>query len=598
MPKKNLPIKYTSRDFDSIRQELEEFAKRYYPDTIKDFSESSVSSMMVDAVSYVGDVLSFYIDYQANEGLIDSAIEYDNILRLAKQMGYKFNGSTSATGKAAFFAIVQANSLGLGPKTANLPILKRNSVFGADSGGTFILTQDVRFDNPNNEVVVARVDTTTGLPTSYAIRAYGDVISGKFEQESIILGAFERFRRLELSANDIVEVISVFDSDGNEYSEVEYLSQDVIYRGVINKDSSTRDEVPKIFQTVAVPRRFVTEREEKKTFLQFGYGDESQTTTGALVDPSTVVMQMYSKDYVTDTSFDPSKLLNTDKFGVGPANTTLTVRYRRNTNTNVNVAVGSLNKVVRANLTYNDPSVVSAANRADILSSIEVSNEEAIVGSVSLPTIEEIRRSALDNFASQSRAVTLKDYQAIAYNMDSQFGKVKRVNVVRDNDSLKRNLNMYVLSENFNGRLISPNVKLKNNLKRWISQYKMINDTIDILDAKIVNFGIEFEIIAQDRTNRFDVLEKALSVVRAKYNIAYMIGESFFLTDVYSVLNKIDGVADVANVKLVNKRGGSYSESFYNIKRNMSGDGRFLKVPENVALEIKFPFSDIKGSVR
>lgn len=598
MSKKKIPINYTSRDFDSIRKDLEEFTKRYYPDTIKDFSESSVGSMMLDSVSYVGDILSFYVDYQANESLIDSAVEYDNILRLARQMGYKFQGSSSAVGKAAFFVIVPANSLGLGPNTTYLPILKRNSVFGTSNGSTFILTQDVRFDNPNNEIVVARVDTSTGLPTSYAIRAYGEVMSGKFEQETLTIGAFERFKRLELVATDIVEVISVHDSDGNQYYEVDYLSQDVIYKGIINKDSTTRDDVPKIFQTVAVPRRFVTEREERKTFLQFGYGADSQISAEEMVEPSSVVMQIYSKDYTTDRTFDPSKLIKTDKFGIGPASTTLTIKYRRNTNANVNVAVGNLNRTVSALITYNDPSVVPAATKTDIITSLEVSNEDMIVGSVTLPSIEEIRRSAMDNFAAQNRAVTLKDYRAIALNMDAQFGKVKRVNVARDNDSLKRNLNMYVLSENTQGQLITANIKLKENLKQWISQYKMINDTIDILNAKIINFGIEFEIVAQDRTNRFDVLEKCLSALRAKYGRSYLIGEPFFLTNVYTVLNRVDGVADVVNVKLVNKKAGSYSESFYNIKRNMSSDGRFLNVPENVALELKFPLSDIKGSVK
>ena len=172
MAKRNIPIRYTNRDFDSIRNELVNYAKRYYPDTFRDFSEASFGSLM-----------SFYLDYQVNESFMDTAVEYDNVLRLAKQMGYKYKGAPSTTGMVTLYVIVPANTTGLGPDTRYLPILKRNTVLGS-TGGSFILTEDVRFDNPNNQMVAAQV-STSGVPTSYVVKAEGQIISGQFGVETV-----------------------------------------------------------------------------------------------------------------------------------------------------------------------------------------------------------------------------------------------------------------------------------------------------------------------------------------------------------------------------------------------------------------------------
>ena len=328
MPKK-VPIKYTSRDFSSIRNDLIDYAKRYYPDTYKDFSQASFGSLMIDTVSYVGDMLSFYLDYQVNETFLDSSVEFDNILRIAKQHGYKYQGSASTTGKVTFYALIPANSTGLGPDTRYFPILKKNSLVGSSAGSSFILLEDVRFDDPRNYIVAARVDESTGLPTHYAVKAYGDVISGKFDVQTVKIGAFEKFRKVVLGGNDIVEIISVFDSDGHEYFEVDYLSHDVIYKSVPNRDSNTRDNAPSLIRPFTAPRRFTVERNERNVILQFGFGSDSEIASPTLAEPSNVVLQRHAKNYVTDVSFDPSDLLGTDKLGIGPSDTDLTVRLRK-----------------------------------------------------------------------------------------------------------------------------------------------------------------------------------------------------------------------------------------------------------------------------
>ena len=597
MSDKKVPIKYTSRDFSTIREDLINYAKRYYPDTYKDFTKASFGALTIDTVAYVGDILSFYLDYQVNESFLDTATEYDNVLRLAKQRGYKFNGADTTTGHVTFYVIVPASATGLGVDNDYLPILKKNSVVSSTSGASFILLDDVRFDHPANFIVAARVNETTGVPTHYAIKSSGKVISGIFGQKTVTVGNFEKFRRVTISDSNIVEIISVMDSDGHEYFEVEYLSHDVIYKSVPNRDINTRDNAPSLVRPFSAPRRFTTEKTRSTITLQFGYGSDSEMSTPTLADPSNVVLQRFSKSYITDTAFDPSDLLGTDKLGVGPSNTTLTITYRSNTASSSNAAANTVTRVTNPLVDFVEPTVAGTAKADDVISSIESANEEPINGSVRRPNVEEIRRRTLDYFPTQNRAVTASDYEALAYAMPSEFGSIKKCHIVRDQDSLRRNLNMYVLAESTTGRLETANSALKDNLKTWLNRYRMINDTIDILDAKVVNIGIEFEVVS-DGTNRFDVLDEATSTLQAKFNRDFFIGERLKITDIYTALNSARGVSDVTKVKIVTKSGGRYAQTGFNVDSQISADGRYIAVPDNVALEIKFPGTDIRGSVK
>ena len=202
-------IKYTSREFDTIKQDFVQYARRYYPEVYRDFNEASFGSLMLDTVSYVGDVLSFYLDYQVNESFLDSAAEFSNVVRLSKQLGYKHRGAASSTGTCAFFCIVPANDVGLGPNTTYLPILKKGSTAASDGGVNFILEEDVFFNDPNNQVVAARVDASTGLPPSYAIKAFGRVVSGEMAKERIAVGDFVKsriFHRCQISIKRLIGI--------------------------------------------------------------------------------------------------------------------------------------------------------------------------------------------------------------------------------------------------------------------------------------------------------------------------------------------------------------------------------------------------------
>ena len=216
MAKRITPINYSARDFDSIKNELVQYARRYYPETFRDFNDASFGALMLDMVSYIGDNLSFYLDYQANESFFDTATERSNIIRHAKQMGFRYVGSPSATGHTEIFCLVPANSSGLGPDMNYMPMLKRGSELASTGGAAYILMSDINFANPANEVVAARMNETTGVPTEYAVKATGKIVSGKIIVERKACGPFERFKRLRLSNSRISEIISVFDDQGRE----------------------------------------------------------------------------------------------------------------------------------------------------------------------------------------------------------------------------------------------------------------------------------------------------------------------------------------------------------------------------------------------
>jgi len=600
MQKRITPINYTSRDFSSIKLDLIEYAKRYYPDTYKDFNEASFGSLLLDTVSYVGDILSFYLDYQVNESFLETSNQYDNLVKIGKQLGYKFNPAPTAHGIVALYAIIPANSTGLGPDSDYFPILRRGSSFSSRGGAKFILNQNVDFSDPENETVVADVDQATGVPNSYAVRAYGQVISGEFRTEIIEIGDYKKFRTVRIGGPAISEVTSVRDSEGHQYFEVDHLSQNTVFVEVANQ-GTTRNTVKTILKPIIVPRRFTVERELGSTFIQFGYGSEENLQNNLLVDPSNITLKVHGKNYVSDPSFDPAKLTKTDKFGVAPANTTLVVVYRVNTGRSINASVGAVNAVNEKVLVFpsiQEGALLTPAKQSSVVGSIEVTNPSPIVGSVDLPTSDELKKRIYGHHAAQNRAVTRQDYVSLMYSMPSQLGAIKRVNIVQDSDSFKRNLNIYVVSQDPNGALVQANSALKSNVKNWIKRYKMINDTVDILDTFIVNIGIEFTAVASPGINKYDLSQAGISFLANRLASRKRdIGERFHITDIYQVLDAVPGLLDVVDVKVVRRIGGSYSNTVLFLDELTDPDGRFIDVPENVILEIKFPNADIKGTI-
>tara|TARA_R100000995_G_scaffold55826_3_gene27524 strand:+ start:15516 stop:17312 length:1797 start_codon:yes stop_codon:yes gene_type:complete len=598
MPPKKPSIDYTSRDFTTIKNDLVNYARRYYPETFRDFSVNSFGSLMLDTVSYVGDILSFYLDYQVNESFLTTATEYDNILKISRQMGYKADLSPASYGTLTFFILVPANLTGA-PDYDYAPILKSNSKFKTNGGKTFTLLEDVNFkDTEQNEVVVGEVDNNTGVPTSYAIRARGQAISGELAVTEQVLGSYIRYRQVEVPGENITEIVSVIDSDGNPYFEVDYLSQNTVFVGVDNNGSDSQT-VASIMKPISVPRRYTVIKERNSVFLQFGAGSEENVEE--VLDPSKVLINTHGRTHIIDDSFDPASLIKTDSLGVSPSNTVLTIIYRINSSEDTNTAQNTVNVVYDPIFSFESEAVLNANSVTTTRDSLEVINEEAFVGDNPFPSQEEIKERAFGSYSMQNRIVTKEDMMTAAYNMPPKFGTIKKVGVYQDSDSFnQRNINLYVVSQNNLGNLEVSSATIKNNLRTYISKFKMINDTIDILDAKIINLQVNYKIIAYPDVDKFAALDSSKNSIANFFNSRgkYEIGESFFITDIFSVLKNSPLVLDVIDVQVETKTGSLYSDTNFSVDGNLSRDGRKIICPFDSVFEIKFPNTDIIGTVQ
>jgi len=598
MPERKPAINYTSRDFTTIKTDLVNYARRYYPDSFKDFTVNSFGSLMLDTVSYVGDILSFYLDYQVNETFLSTATDYDNVLKISRQLGLKPNLAPASFGFLTFFILVPATNNG-SPDFDYAPILKSNSQFRSAGGKTFTLLEDVNFkDSQSNEIVVGEVDNDTGVPISFAVRARGQAISGELAVHQARIGEFAKFQKIEVPGQNITEIVSVIDSDGNPYFEVDYLSQNTIYVPVINsgEDSST---VPNILKPVAVPRRFTVIQERDSVFLQFGFGKNEGVEE--VLDPSNILTKTHGKNYITDDSFDPASLIKTDSLGISPNNTLLTIVYRINDSTATNTGIGTITSVVDPIFSFESQTSLNASSVSSVRNSLEVINEEPFVGGDALPTSDELKQRAYGVYSMQNRIVTKEDFITAAYNMPPSFGSIKKVNVYQDSDSFnQRNINLFVLSQDNLGNLQKANSTVKSNLKTYLSRLKMMNDTIDILDANIINLQINYKVAGFSDASKYSVLDSAkeslANFFQSRKN--FDIGEPFSITDVFSVLKNSPLVLDVLEVDVTVQSGPDYSSSNFSTILNKTRDGRKINCPPDSIFEIKFPNTDIVGTIQ
>lgn len=598
MPKKQVPINYTDRDFDSIKKSLVEHARRYYPDVYRDFTQASFGSLLFDTVAYVGDVMSFYLDYQSNESFLNTATERENIVALSKHLGYKYKENITSYGMCDFYISVPSNNIeGYGPDLGYAPILKEGATIQSDAGGNFILMHDIDFSDPSNLVSVARVNPDDGSPIEYAIKTQGQVRSGKIEEHFVEIGEFKRFQKATLELDGVSEILSIEDNEGHRYYEVSHLSQDVVYYPVANR-STDKNMVPNVLKPVAVPRRFTVEHFPGRVEIQFGQGSDEEILSGSFADPSDVVMRKFGSPYVSDPYLDPTNFTTTDKMGISPANTTLSVRLMVDDVETSSASPGSVRTFVDGDFVFDEtmyeldePSMTSTKN------SIEVNNPSSIVGDKTIPQVEEIRLHAASAYAAQNRAVTKNDYVAMVYSMPFNFGAVKRCAIMVDRDSFKRNLNLYVLAQAPDSFLQVATPTLKNNIMTWVDNYRMMADTFDILDAKIVNIAIDYEVHAREGYDKDELLVTCSREVQEYFRVLPEIGEELKISEIYSLLGKIEGVSDVTDVTVRSVSKTGYRGVAFSIRSHLSLDGRTLSMPFDHIYELRDTLENIRGTV-
>lgn len=598
MPKsKNININYTSREFASIKQDLVDYAKRYYPDSYKDFTNASFGSMVLDTVAYVGDVLSYYVDYSVNESFLDTAVEFDNVRKHARALGYNYSGIPTSYAVITAYLLCPSNAEGTAPNLSYLPTMKVGSVFSTPDGVNFTLTEDILFNHSNNEFVAARFNEDTGATTYFAVRAMAMAEAGTLYSVDVPIGSvFERFKRIQIGDSTISEIQSVFDSEGNEYYEVDNLTQEVIFIETTNKNALS-DGVRSILKPFVATRRFVVQRDDTGTYIQFGFGSEEEESSG-LTDPSKISLNLHGKRTISQNSFDPTKLLSTNKLGISPSNTTLTITYKTVNEIGSSVGSNTITGVIENNLVFDTTVVLDEDEKSFVINSIEVTNDNPVTSVNSDITLEELKQRAIASYASQNRAVSKQDYESLVYNMPAKFGAIKRANIINDPSVTNRRLALYVISEDSNEKLAATNDVVKNNLKNWITTYKMMNDVVDIMDAKVVNFSVDFTIRVDQRFDATSVLADCIQQLQNYFQEVSYIGEPIYITRIYQQLNDIDGVTEASDIKLENLTGGNYSVTVLNFDDALSRDGTFIKMPQNAIAELKFPNSDIKGTVK
>ena len=528
---------------------------------------------------------------------MDTAIEFNNVRKHARALGFKYSGAPSTSGIVSLFCMIPANLDGTAPDLSYMPILKKGASFSSTNGGSFILTEDVNFGDLSNEVVAARFDDTTGGTTQFAVKSHGQITSGLITRSVVDLtsSSFERFKRVRVGGDSVIEVISVIDSDGNQYYEVDNLSQEVVFHETTNRNA-TSEGVRSILKPFAAGRRFVVEQDDTGTYLQFGFGSESSDEE-EMVDPAKVAINMHGKNYVSNLRFDPSKLVGTTKLGISPSGTRLTIILKSSDATSSNASANTVTNIIAASFVFPDELSLDQVKKSSVITSLEITNENPIVGSVEQMTTEELKQRAKGYYSSQSRAVTRQDYESMIYNMPNKFGIIKRVSVINDPSASNRRTAIYVISEDNDGKLTTASSSLKSNIRNWISQYKAMNDVVDIYDAKIVNFGIDYKVVLDSRFKDFNIIGRCNVALQNYFSNQLYIGEPIYITRLYSILSKVEGVADVKTVSLRQKLGTDYSNVNINFDDALSPDGTYIMTPKNAIMELKFPNRDIKGTL-
>lgn len=597
---------YLGKDFDSLRDNLATYAKNYYSDQIKDVSESSVAGMFIDMAAYTGDMLTYYLDYQFNELSLETATDPNNVDRLIRRAGVKYGGASPAIVTVNFYAIIPATSSNgvYSPNTQYMPVIQSGTQVKSNSGIIFELTNDLDFaavDSNRNLIASYKIfsQDASGNPTKFVVKASGICSSGRVITERFTIDdSFVPFRTVTLSNQNVNEIISITDSDGNIYYEVESLTHDVVFKARTNT-SSDSGIVEDALTVIPAPRRFISEtsRVSGKTTITFGSGDADSLDDDIIPDPSEIALPLYgSNKTFRKVSIDPNSLLKTRSLGITPVNTTLTISYRYGGGLNNNVGSGTINAISR--LVHRFPPSTPLSIASTIRATFEVDNTETAVGGEDSLSLEDLRAIALNYANSQNRIVTKQDAAARVYTMPSNFGRVYRVGF-RPNPVNPLATLMYVVSRNSDGMLVLSSDTLKLNLSKYLNEFRLITDAIDIVDAPIVNLKLNYNVVLYSTAVKNTTLQTINQSLKDYFNIKnFQIDQPILLSDVTNILLNTDGVMSISNITFTGAsgviNGVEYSDVLFNVDQNITNG--LLVPPPGGIFEIRYPDYDIVGN--
>ena len=605
-------ISYLNKDFNDFRNALINYTKTYFPTTYTDFSPASPGMMFMEQASYVGDVISFYLDNQIQENFLQFARQTNNLYELAYMYGYKPKTTALATTDVDLFQLVPSKIVSgsyLPDFDYALEIAENTEITSNGTNSTTFTVQDstdfsVSSSLDTTEITVAQ--TTAGFPTYYLLRKRRKAISGDIQTTTFTFGEHQEFPTVQITGENIAQILDVVDSDGNVWYEVNYLGQDAVFNGVKNtnvndpNNSTQSDDTPYVLQLKKVQRRFATRFLDNFTLqIQFGSGNASETDEEITPNSDNVGLGLpYEQDKLT-TAFSPTNFIFTNTYGIAPSNTTLTVRYITGGGVAANVEANRLTNIDTSRTTFLKSGLNS--NTAQyVFNSITSNNPQAASGGGSGDSITEIRQNTISNFSTQLRNVTADDYLVRSLSMPAKFGDISKALVERPKGEYSNTtLDIYTLTFDANRKLKTPSRALKNNLKTYLNQYKMIGDSVTIKDGFIINIGCDFEIITLPNVNNNEVLRACIEALQRYFNIDnWQINQPIILRDINVLLDQVSGVQTVKRVTISNKAGttSGYSRFGYDIE-GATQNGIIYPSLDASIFELKYPNQDITGKI-
>ena len=618
-------IKYLGKDFNQFRTNLIEFAKNYFPNTYNDFNESSPGMMFLEMSAYVGDVLSFYVDNQLKESLLSTAQESKNLYALAQSLGYKVKNKIASSVDLDVFQLLPSTPSGstyIPDWNYALSIPAGMVVQSVSTGTQFRTLDSVDFKklqaNPGTNVTVYQLNETGNYPEYYLLKSTVKATAGTIKTVNYTFGNAVKFDKINVSDTDIIEIVDVTDSDNNPWTEVPNLAQDTVFETVSNTTytdpylTQYNDSVPYLLKLKKTARRFTSRfRTDGSIDLNFGAGISNSMDEEIIPNPDNVGSGLLNLQQQYDQALDPSNFMYTRSYGLAPSNTTLTVRYTTGGGIASNVPAFDLTNIVTLGFTNNTTGLDSNLLN-QIQASVACTNPNPAVGGKDQETLDDIRYNAMSYFAAQNRAVTDQDYIIRTYSLPPKFGSVSKAYIIQDVQvDPQTNLNipnplaldLYCLGYDNNVNLTQLNDAGRLNLKNYLSQYRLLTDSVNIRDAFIINFGINFEIITLPEYNSNEVLLNCINALKTYFDInKWQINQPIILSKLYTLLDSVVGVQTVVKVDLFNLYNSDlgYSGNVYPMSSQEGGstkNGVVYPSRDPSIFEIKFTDNDIKGRV-
>ena len=620
-------INYVSKTFTDFRQNLIEFAKAYYPNSYSDFNETSPGMMFIEMASYIGDVLSFYIDNQFKENLLAFAEQQENVISIAQFLGYKPKLVSPSTTTATIYQLAPAileNGVYV-PDPRYLVKLAKGSTF-VTTGQTsvqFRLTEDVNFGDITAENYIVNT-FSGGNPSTFIISKPARLVSAEERTTTFTFGSPQRFTSVLMPDESIIGIESIVDSNGNTWYEVDYLAQDVIMDELdVTSNGETGILPSSKLRLRKVPRRFVTRiNRDNRMELVFGSGTGNEAEVNTTLDSRQIANSQYGstiENALGNVAINNVNFLDSNAYGISPANITLTVTYLVGGGVNTNTPSNTINRVADI-ITSNDttdytPAELTAFNAA--VQSITINNDLPATGGGEGESIDEIRENALAFFNAQNRVVTVEDYAVRSYALPSKFGRIAKAFAVRDeqinrilaaqndrvyvDNPVRPNvINLYTLGYDTNGNLTTLNTVVKENLARYLEQFRMLTDDVNILDAFIINIGVQFDISVLRNYNVNDVLARSIGTVQDFFDTSkWNINQPIILADLSYNIGLVEGVQTVKNVRIFNKYeyrdGIGYQPYRYDIDEATINGVIYPSLDPSI-FELKYPTTDIIGN--